>query len=88
MMAAVSAVADPVSPANRVPVATMLWASPPRTLWSTILQKPISLSVMPDSLMRSPAKMKKGMAMSGKDEDALYICCVMMLKGSMSVRNR
>lgn len=63
-MAAVSETAAPVMPAKKTLAMMLAWARPPRTWPARMLAKRTSLWVMPDLFMISPAKMKKGIAMS------------------------
>ena len=61
-MAEASATAEPEMPPNKVEATTFTWPSPPRRCPTRLAAMPMSRSAMPPRIIRSPAKMKKGMA--------------------------
>src|SRR5882672_2089009 len=66
-MAAHSASATPVTPANSMLVSTTTYARPPRKWPTRLLANSISLGKTPHRCMRSPAMMKNGMASNGNE---------------------
>src|SRR5664280_1134469 len=70
-----SASAAPETPANIMEARTLTCARPPRTWPTSVRAKPTIRSVMPPEFIRFPARMKKGMARSGKEDTAEYIRC-------------
>jgi hypothetical protein len=62
---AVSAVADPVTPANITEATMLVWARPPRIQPTNESAMPMIRSVIPVRFMISLARMKNGMARKG-----------------------
>ena len=60
--AAASATAEPEMPPNSVEAAILTWPSPPRTCPISEPAKAMIRAAMPPRIIRSPAKMKNGMA--------------------------
>ena len=58
-----SATADPETPDRNISATMRVWAKPPRICPTRRLEKRTSRSVTPPRFIRSPARMKRGMAM-------------------------
>ena len=71
--AATSATADPLISAKKSEALIVTIARPPRMKPTNAEAKLINRVLIPDAFMIAPAKMKSGIAMSGKDVDPLYI---------------
>src|SRR5437870_11210503 len=71
--AAASATAEPEISAKNIDVTIVTWASAPRTNPNTAEESAISLREMPDAFMIAPARMKRGMAISGKLVEPVYM---------------
>jgi hypothetical protein len=65
-VAAMSATADPEISAKNIEVSTFTCASAPFIQPSSAVQKSISFCEMPEVFMMAPARMNRGIAMSGK----------------------
>ena len=74
-MADVSATPAPVRPAKKMEATTLAWASPPGTRPTMRWAKRTSRTVIPVAFISSPARMKKGMAISGKESIPPNILC-------------
>src|SRR3954469_14852411 len=71
--AAASATADPEISAKNIEVTMVTWASAPRTHPSSAEDSAISRREIPDAFMIAPARMKSGIAMSGKLVAPVYM---------------
>src|SRR5881227_3984748 len=71
--AAASATADPEISAKNIEVTMVTWASAPRMKPRSAEERAMSLREMPEAFMIAPAKMKSGMAMSGKLVAPVYM---------------
>ena len=69
-MAAQSARETPLIPPNAMAAAMVTWASPPRTGPTRAFTNSITRSSIPERPMRSPARMKNGIASSGNESMA------------------
>ena len=56
-------------------VTTVTWPRPPRRCPTSVRDNSTSLSVMPLMFISAPARMKSGMASSGKLSSEVYIFC-------------
>src|SRR5256714_14702694 len=63
--AAASATAEPEISAKNIDVTIVTWASAPRTNPNTAEESAMSLREMPDGFMIGPARLKRGMEVSG-----------------------
>jgi hypothetical protein len=77
-MAEQSATADPETPAKNMLVTILTWASPPFNRPTIISANPINLSVILAAFIKSPAKIKNGMAMNGKTSTPVNMRCAMI----------
>ena len=68
-----SATADPLSPANNMLERMLTWASPPRTWPMRAWLSRTRFTVICPAFIISPARMKNGIAISGKLSIPLYI---------------
>ena len=71
--AEVSATADPLRPANSMLERMLTWASPPRTCPISAWLKRTRFMVICPAFIISPARMKNGIAISGKLSIPLYM---------------
>src|SRR5690349_23982807 len=81
--AAASATADPEISAKNMEVTMVTCASAPRTKPKMAEESAISRREMPDAFMIAPARMKSGMAMSGK-----LVAPVYMTRGTFASASR
>jgi len=85
-MAEASATAEPLIPAKIMFATMQAWASPPRICPTRLLAKPMMRTVVPPRFIRSPARMKKGTAMSGNESIPVNIRCATSCKGTPIAR--
>src|SRR3954470_12559018 len=71
--AAASGTADPEISAKNIEVTMVTWASAPRMKPKMAEERAISRREMPEAFMIAPARMKSGMAMSGKLVAPVYM---------------
>lgn len=81
-MAAVSAKADPVIPANNMLATMLACARPPVNRPTRALAKRTSRTVMPPRFMISPASTKNGTAINGKESMPLNMLLGIMINGA------
>ncbi len=80
-IAAVSASADPVIPANNMLATMLAWARPPLNRPTRAFANRTSRMVMPPRFMISPASTKNGTAIKGKESMPLNMLFGIMIIG-------
>jgi hypothetical protein len=87
-MAEQSATADPETPAKNMFVTIFTWASPPFKRPTIISANATNLSVIFAAFIKSPARIKKGMAMNGKTSTPVNMRCAIIPKDIPLVKDR